>query len=132
MTPAAWIRLTVLFFLLTWVGVWSWWTFAYPSDPEQAADRANTLQVIYEHGNYIEAGIWGIFAAVFAVKAIKQSAIRRTWSLVAALTFFFFGLSDIVEVFTGGWWRPWWLFFWNAACVASMVGLLVAYLRYLR
>ncbi len=64
------------------------------------------LQAIYEHGNYIEAAIWSIFAAVFAVRSIKQSGLGRTWSIVAALTFFFFGLSDIVEVFTGGWWRP--------------------------
>ncbi|MBO1346785.1 MAG: hypothetical protein EBE86_005005 [Hormoscilla sp. GUM202] len=132
MTPAAWIGLTVLFFLLTCGGIWSWWTFAHPESPEQAADRANMLQAIYEHGNYIEAAIWSIFAAVFAVTAVKQSGIDRTWSIVAALTFFFFGLSDIVEVFTGGWWPPWWLFLWNAACVASMVGLLVTYLRYLR
>ncbi|MBC6473603.1 MAG: hypothetical protein GDA48_12930 [Hormoscilla sp. GM102CHS1] len=78
MTPAAWIGLTVLFFLLTCGGIWSWWTFAHPESPEQAANLANMLQAIYEHGNYIEAAIWSIFAAVFAVRYIKQSGLGRT------------------------------------------------------
>ncbi|MBC6422750.1 MAG: hypothetical protein GDA38_15445 [Hormoscilla sp. SP12CHS1] len=78
MTLAAWIGLTVFFFLLTCGGIWSWWTFAHPESPEQAADRANMLQAIYEHGNYIEAAIWSIFAAVFAVRYIKQSGLGRT------------------------------------------------------
>ncbi|MBC6479954.1 MAG: hypothetical protein GDA56_21400 [Hormoscilla sp. GM7CHS1pb] len=110
--------------------------------PEQAADRANMLQAIYEHGNYIEAAIWSILAAVFAVRSIKQSGLGRTWSIVAAFTFFFYGCAPVRDTGYRTLWKclrvvgseacPWWLFLWNAACVALMVGLLVAYLRYLR
>jgi hypothetical protein len=41
----------------------------------------------------------------------------------------FFGGSDIVEVQSGAWWSPWWLFVWKASCVLSMAILFMVYLR---
>lgn len=129
MTPGAWVRLSIFLSVVAsfWLGVWL--SFANVDSPEKAAATAGILQAIYERGNYIEAGIWGIFALTFGVRAARESGGDRLRSVGAALTFFFFGLSDIVEVWTGAWWRPWWLFLWKASCVTSMVSLLIAYLR---
>ncbi|MFP4103756.1 sensor histidine kinase [Coleofasciculus sp.] len=54
---------------------------------------------------------------------------ERYQALMAFITFFFFGLSDIIEVQTGAWWRPWWLLVWKSLCVFSMGALLINYLR---
>ena len=83
----------------------------------------------FQTGNYAESVLWGLVAVVFAEYAFRtREAIRRR-CLIAIPVFFFFGLSDVVEVQTGAWWRPWWLFAWKAACVAGMLWLLCDYLR---
>jgi hypothetical protein len=48
---------------------------------------------------------------------------------MAAGTFVLFGASDLIEVRTGAWWRPWWLLAWKAACVFALIVLLVGYYR---
>ena len=83
----------------------------------------------FQTGNYAEAVLWMIVAAVFAVYAIRTRGAARRRCLIAILLFLFFGLSDVVEVQTGAWWRPWWLFAWKAACVAGMLWLLWDYFR---
>ncbi len=109
-------------------GVWGW-QIARLDSPEKAVAIAPILEAIYQQGNYIEAGIWGVFAVGFGMAAFKETAKRRSHRLIAAITFLLFGLSDIVEVQTGAWWHPWWLFLWKSSCVFSMIGLLVVYLK---
>jgi hypothetical protein len=70
-----------------------------------------------------------LFAIGFAVKAGKTSGRTRINRLITTLIFLLFGGSDIVEVQTGAWWSPWWLFVWKASCVLSMAILLWVYLR---
>jgi len=48
----------------------------------------------------------------------------RRDAVAAAVAFVAFGGSDVVESFTGAWWRPWWLFAWKAACVLGLLVLL--------
>ena len=127
-TKGAVIRLTILFILLVIFGVWGW-QIASLDSPEKAVAIAPVLEAIYKQGNYIEAGIWGVFAVGFCIAAFKETGKRRSHRLIAAITFLLFGLSDIVEVQTGAWWHPWWLFLWKGSCVFSMVRLLVVYLK---
>jgi hypothetical protein len=84
---------------------------------------------IERHGNLIEAGVWLVAAVVVLWQArCDRVEMKRTlWALAFALAIF--GLSDVVEVHTGAWWRPWWLFAWKAACV---VVLLCAFMNYFR
>ena len=84
---------------------------------------------LFSYGNYIEAGLWIVVAAVFAVFAGLKTGRVRTRCLLAVPTFLLFGISDIVEVSTGAWWKPWWLLVWKAACIAAMLALLTDYLR---
>lgn len=129
MTNAAKIRLIILFFLLVSLGIGTGLMFSEPTSPQQAAAQVKRLEAIYQKGNYIEAGIWIAIALGFGVRIIRPSGTERYQALIAFLTFFVFGLSDIIEVQTGAWWRPWWLLVWKSLCVFSMAALLINYLR---
>ena len=129
LTKAAAIRLTIIFILLGLGGAYSWQILLNPASLEQAESQARLLDQIYVNGNYIEAFLWFCFAIGFAVNAGKTSGITRINRLITTLIFLFFGGSDIVEVQTGAWWSPWWLFVWKASCVLSMAILFWVYLR---
>jgi hypothetical protein len=129
LTKGAAIRLTIIFILLGLGGAYSWQIMLNPASLEQAESQARLLEQIYVNGNYIEAFLWFCFAIGFAVNAGKTSGITRINRLITSLIFLFFGGSDIVEVQTGAWWSPWWLFVWKASCVLSMAILFWVYLR---
>ena len=129
LTKGAAIRLTIIFIFLGLGGVYSWQIMLNPASLEQAEAQAKLLEQIYVNGNYLEAFLWFCFAIGFAVNAGKTSGRTRINRLITTLIFLFFGGSDIVEVQTGAWWSPWWLFVWKASCVLSMAILLWVYLR---
>ena len=129
LTKGAAIRLTILFIFLGMGAAYSWQIMLNSASLEQAEAQAKLLEQIYVNGNYLEALIWFLFAIGFAVNAGKTSGITRINRLITTLIFLLFGGSDIVEVQTGAWWSPWWLFVWKASCVLSMVILFWVYLR---
>ena len=129
LTKGAAIRLTIILILLCLGGAYSWQIMLNPASLEQAEAQAKLLEQIYVNGNYIEALIWFLFAIGFAVNAGKTSGRTRINRLITTLIFLLFGGSDIVEVQTGAWWSPWWLFVWKASCVLSMVILFWVYLH---
>jgi len=129
LTKGAAIRLTIIFILLGLGGAYSWQIMLNPASLEQAEAQAKLLEQIYVNGNYIEAFLWFCFAIGFAANAGKKSGKTRINPLITTLIFLLFGGSDIVEVQTGAWWSPWWLFVWKASCVVSMVILFWVYLR---
>ena len=129
LTKGAAIRLTILFIFLGMGAAYSWQIMLNSASLEQAEAQAKLLEQIYVNGNYLEALIWFFFAIGFAVNAGKTSGITRINRLITTLIFLLFGGSDIVEVQTGAWWSPWWLFVWKASCVLSMVILFWVYLR---
>jgi len=75
--------------------------------------------------NSIESGIWAAMGVGFLLAAMRHTDSARMRCAFAALVFFFFGASDAVELYTGAWWRPWWLFAWKALCIVSLLGLYV-------
>ena len=129
LSKAAAIRLTIIFILLGLGGAYSWEIMLTPASLKQAESQAKLLEEIYVNGNYIEAFLWFCFAIGFAVNAGKTSGKTRINRLITTLIFLFFGGSDIVEVQTGAWWSPWWLFVWKASCVLSIAILFWVYLR---
>ena len=74
--------------------------------------------------NTFEILLWAVFGIDCVRRAVNGSA-RRIPASVAAVTFFVFAASEAVEIRTGAWWQPWWLFVWKAACVLTLVGLVV-------
>lgn len=75
--------------------------------------------------NVIEIGIWAVFGIGFLLGAVKQPGAVRARCLLASSVFFLFGASDAVELSTGAWWKPWWLFVWKALCVVALLALYV-------
>jgi hypothetical protein len=85
--------------------------------------------MLFEYANYGEAALWGLVGLTFGAYAVRRAGATRRRRALAALTFLLFGLSDVVEVRTGAWWRPWWLLVWKAVCVLALVLLRAEYLR---
>ena len=86
----------------------------------------------FEIANYAEAAFWALVAVCFAFAAARRPGTVRGECWIAALTFLLFGLSDVIEVRTGAWYRPWWLLLFKALCVLSIARLLAIYLRHRR
>jgi hypothetical protein len=84
---------------------------------------------MFEIANYAEAGLWTIIGLVLLFASLRLTGQPRRHSLIAAATFISFGASDLVEVQSGAWWRPWWLLIWKASCLAVFGWLLVAQAR---
>jgi hypothetical protein len=84
----------------------------------------------HQTANALEALLWAVIGGIFVWQAIRRrSSYPRNRSWIAAIAFFTFGLSDVIEMTTGAWWRPWWLFAMKAACILVLVALYVDNLR---
>lgn len=86
----------------------------------------------FEIANYAEAAFWAVVAVGFAWAAVRRTGQVGRECYLAAVTFLLFGFSDVVEVQTGAWYRPWWLLVWKGLCVLSIARLLAVYVRYRR
>ena len=77
--------------------------------------------------NFWEAWFWIVLGVgTLAVTVCKYRQVR----LHPIILFFLlvvFGLSDFVEMRTGAWFRPWWLWGWKAFCVAGMAVMWFVY-----
>lgn len=64
--------------------------------------------------NSIEALVW-VTIGVFLLSSSKKLAVNSPKKDVVFLGILFvaFGSSDVVEVYTGAWWEPWWLLTWK-------------------
>lgn len=69
--------------------------------------------------NSVEAIFW--ITVGFIVWRRSLGSVHQRLGRIAAAWFGLFGLSDIWEVFSGAWWRPWPLFALKAICVVTLV-----------
>lgn len=79
--------------------------------------------------NYCEAGLWFVLSVIIVVAARRQAAAVRRNAWVAFAAFVAFGISDLIEVLTGAWWTPWWLFVLKTVCVLVLAMCLVRHLK---
>ncbi len=79
--------------------------------------------------NYLESVLWFMFALILLVNATRFGVGHRLFkvTLVTAVTFFLFGISDVIEAHTGAWWHPFGLLLLKVACVLTLAG---CYYRY--
>lgn len=77
--------------------------------------------------NYIEIGLWTVIGLAFAVRALRPAF--RNLKITAAVTFGLFAVSEVIEIHTGAWWKPWWLFGLKAVCVVNMCVLMMIYIN---
>jgi hypothetical protein len=78
--------------------------------------------------NFGEALWWMALAAVLLFRARIPSRSRMS-ALAASAWFFLFGISDLIEIHTRAWFRPWPLLLFKTACVLALVLLLFRCLR---
>lgn len=90
-----------------------------------------TLQIMnISQFNYIESVLWFVISAILTTQTLRKSNSRYFKLLVvSSLTFFLFGISDVIEANTGAWWRPWWLLLLKIICVISLLGCFIWYRR---
>ena len=104
------------------IGAITFWVFDRIGDPRQNAEaleeRAAAVQTIF---NYAEAMLWFFIGAVLLCRMRSVRKDLRMPTIVAAITFLFFGGSDLAEVRTGAWFDPPWLLAWNAVCVTALI-----------
>lgn len=72
--------------------------------------------------NAIEVVIWSAMAAVIAWRYRTAARSTRRLARWAALWLSLFALSDVIEFYTGAWWRPPALLALKAACVLGLAG----------
>ena len=80
---------------------------------------------LFVTANYVEAALWSIIGTGFLLHAILKRG--GATSIIAGISFFLFGISDMIETRTGAWWRPWWLLVMKGGCIAVFVVLLARY-----
>jgi uncharacterized membrane protein len=85
--------------------------------------------LLHALGNKIECVLWVIIAFVFLIRSLALNDFRKILCGLCFTAFFMFGISDLVEVQTGAWYKPWWLLAWKIACVATMLACLLYYLK---
>ncbi len=88
----------------------------------------NTIQHAVAVFNLLEGLLWLAIAAGLTWRLCRDRS-NADLKVVAALLFLTFGLSDFVEIQTGGWYKPWWLLAWKAS---NLVGFVIVYAMYRR
>lgn len=80
--------------------------------------------------NQFEAGFWFLIALLLVL--FYRRKLPRPWVWLLPVAFAVFGASDVIEVETGAWWRPWWLLVVKAACVGVFLVALRSHLRHVK
>ena len=79
--------------------------------------------------NLIEAGLWISFGVALQLVSRKLEVKHRRVAYVGVAALVAFGISDIIEIYTGAWWKPIWLLLLKAACIVVFIGCCVYYLK---
>lgn len=80
--------------------------------------------------NIGEAAVWFLIATLLVI--FYHRRLPQPWRWLLPLSFALFGVSDVIELDTGAWWRPWWLGVGKAACVLVFLLALLAHRRHVR
>jgi len=78
--------------------------------------------------NLCEGILWISLAVGFVLVLWRK---RQNAGLMATsgLLLMMFGISDFVEIGTGGWYKPWWLLVWKASTLLGLVVVFVLFRR---
>lgn len=83
---------------------------------------------MFQWANYVEAGFW-LLCAAFVLLTNRNDSVRRRSRIVLAAALAAFGVSDVVEVQTGAWWKPWWLLGWKGLCLIVILATIARLAR---
>lgn len=79
--------------------------------------------------NAFEVFLWGCCAVAVLVRSWGAGRPLRRIGVVFGIAFLLFAVSDLIEIRTGAWWRPWPLLVLKASCVCVLLWCLLAYKR---
>jgi len=79
--------------------------------------------------NYLEAALWCLIGLGIASGIVRGATLVGYRRLIAALVLILFGVSDIIEAFTGAWYRPVGLLVLKGLCLAVILWLVAGELR---
>jgi len=71
--------------------------------------------------NIIEMFFWLVSGTLLIIYSLKKTSRRKIHAAAAGITLIVFGITDIMEIFTGCWWEPWWLLGLNALCIFNLI-----------
>ena len=77
--------------------------------------------------NSCEAVLWIGFGCALFIATAKSALKQLNVLYVAAITFVVFGVSDIIEIYTGAWWQPLWLLIMKVSCIVSFILCFISY-----
>jgi hypothetical protein len=80
-----------------------------------------TSQMVQTTFNTVEAIVWFAIAIGLAWRSLSAAGRTKNIGITAAVAFAAFGVSDLVEIQTGAWYRPAWLLAWKVACIVILV-----------
>jgi hypothetical protein len=72
--------------------------------------------------NIFEAGLWTTFALLKAVFGGRVRGMTPSLRILLSVSFLGFGISDLIELSTGAWWRPPGLLVYKGVCLLGIVG----------
>ena len=71
--------------------------------------------------NGFEAGLWAVLAVVVAFRYRRSVAGVRRVAAITSILLLLFAASDVIEMYTGAWWRPWPLLVLKTFCLVGLV-----------
>lgn len=72
--------------------------------------------------NAFEAAWWFVLAALAAGFGRRAKGVTRGRQIALVIFLAAFGVSDVIEVFTGAWWSPPALLVLKAVCLFGLIG----------
>lgn len=85
--------------------------------------------MIVEMVNIVEI-FWWIGCGIYLfVRSRATEEPLRTQGRRAAMALAAFGVSDAVELWSGAWWKPWWLLVWKGICIVVLANCAISYLK---
>ncbi len=97
-------------------------------NPEEISQMAETFNYT-ELFNCIEIVLWSVFGFTMLVKSRDSNPNQTHIFYLSSIAFFLFAISDYIEIQTGAWWNPWWLFVMEAACGITFLFCIFKYFK---
>ena len=76
--------------------------------------------------NGCEALVWMTLAIVIHTRNRRAAVEIRRLAYGLSVFLVLFAVSDVIEMRTGAWWRPWGLLIFKGICLAALVPLFFA------
>ncbi len=77
--------------------------------------------------NWFEVGLWGWGGIIFLGRSQTKGGYYFRHGIVTGILLLIFSMSDAMELISGAWWSPWWLFLWK---VLTIIGFVFVYRWY--